>query len=141
MSRWMVAVAGVLGLLGVALGAFAAHGLESRLAEQGLEPVELAKRIDNCETGARYHMLHSLALLSLGLSTAPVCPKRRAVAAACFLLGIALFSGGLYSISLFGVLGHWAIVPAGGLCFMVGWFVVILLALGAPPQADARRDP
>ncbi len=136
MSRWIIALAGVLGLLGVALGAFAAHGLESRLSAQGLDAQQITKRIENCETGARYQMLHTLALLGLGLSSAPIGPKRRAVAATFFLLGILLFSGGLYSISLLGILGHWAIVPSGGLCFMIGWFCVSLLALGGAPHAE-----
>ena len=82
MNRWLV-VAAVSGVLGVALGAFGAHGLRARL-----EPEQLA----SWQTAVQYHLLHSVALLGLGLFTAqggrPV-----GLQAWLFTLGIALFSG------------------------------------------------
>ena len=130
MTRWMIAIAGVLGLLGVMVGAFAAHGLPNRLSEQGVASEEIQRRVENCETGAKYHMLHALTILALGLSSIAGVQRRKQAAALFLLLGITLFSGGLYSISLLGIMGHWAIVPAGGLCFMIGWVCVSTLALG-----------
>lgn len=135
MTRWIVLVAGVLGVVGVSIGAFAAHGLEKNLVRQGLEAAEIAKRLDQCEVAVRYHMLHTLALLALGLSSSVGGLRRSAAAAAFMLLGIGLFSGGLYSMVFAGVMGHWAIVPSGGLCMILGWCCVASLAFGKRRQA------
>ena len=130
MSRWIVLTAGVLGILGVAIGAYAAHGLEALLGKQGLEAAEILKRLDQCEVAVRYHMLHTLALLAIGLSPAIQGRRRTNAAALLMLLGIALFSGGLYSMVFLGEIGHWAIVPSGGLCLLMGWCWVASLACG-----------
>ena len=133
MIRWMVFVAGVLGFLGVMLGAYSAHGLEASLTEQGIETREVMKRLEQCEVAVHYHMLHALGLLALGATAGEACRKKRTWVAIFFLLGVALFCGGLYSMVFLGVMGHWAIVPCGGLCFLVGWACVALLALGKAP--------
>ena len=130
MIRWMVIVAGALGLAAVMLGAFGAHGLESMLSEKGLAAEEITKKIDQCETATRYHMSHALVVLVMGLAGKAACWKKRTLATAFLLLGMSLFCGGLYSIVFLDVLGHWAIVPAGGLCFMIGWIFVISLGFG-----------
>ena len=134
MSRWIVLVAGLLGVVGVAIGAFAAHGLEKHLATQGIDAADIAKRIEQCDVAVRYHMLHTLALLALGLSSAARDLRRTALASCLILLGIALFSGGLYSMVFLGVMGHWAIVPSGGMCLILGWCCVASLAFGRQPQ-------
>lgn len=125
--RWIVLLAGVLGAIGVGIGAFAAHGLEKNLAEQGLSVEEIADRLRQCDVAVRYHLTHVLALLTIGLLTPPSAVLRQA-AAGFFFLGIALFSGGLYSMVFLGEMGHWAIVPAGGLCFILGWLCTAGLA-------------
>lgn len=138
--RGLVLLTALLGAVGVGLGAYQAHGLEKRLTEQGLPAADVIKRVDQCDVAVRYHMVHTLALLTLALS--PRIESRRsptrgqagdrdastsgvaktALAAAVFwLLGIMLFSGGLYSMVFLGEMGHWAIVPSGGLCFILGW--------------------
>ena len=134
MSRWMVLTAGLLGGIGVIIGAYAAHGLESNLLKQGIEPAEVANRLEQCDVAVRYHMLHSLALLVLGASLAQVSHRISSLAGAFFVLGILLFSGGLYSMVFLGESGHWAIVPSGGLCFIIGWFGVLLLAAVGKPK-------
>ena len=126
--RWIVLLAGLLGTVGVAIGAHTAHGLENLLLEQGVVAEQVAKRLSQCDVAVRYHMLHSLALLSLGLLADGLGRKRRALAAAFFLLGIALFCGGLYSMVYLGHMGYWAIVPSGGLCFILGWLFTASLA-------------
>ena len=136
MIRWIVLVAGLLGAAGVAVGANAAHGLESSLAEQGIDAEEIVERLDQCDVAVRYHMTHMLALLVLGLQAGPTRLRRTTAASIFFLLGIALFSGGLYSMVYLGEMGHWAIVPCGGLCFMLGWLSVASLAIGARPAAS-----
>ncbi len=119
----MVVLAGVLGVIGVAIGAHAAHGLESMLARQSLAPEAIAKRLDQCEVAVRYHMMHTITLLAIGLG-GRLMGRSRNAAAIFILLGIALFSGGLYSMVYLGVMGHWAIVPSGGLCFILGWIAI-----------------
>lgn len=126
--RWIVLLAGLLGAVGVAIGAHAAHGLEAMLLEQGVVPEQVAKRLSQCDVAVRYHMTHCLALLTLGLIADRLGTKRRNVAASFFLLGIVLFSGGLYSMVYLGQMGHWAIVPLGGLCFILGWLTTASLA-------------
>ncbi|RMF37912.1 MAG: DUF423 domain-containing protein [Planctomycetota bacterium] len=133
-GRWILVVAGVLGAIGVGIGAFAAHGLEKMLAGQGLQPEEIAERVAQCEVAVRYHMLHVLALMSLGVWVGQpgfIGQKSPQVAAVLFLAGIALFSGGLYSMVFWGRMGHWAIVPSGGMCFILGWLAIVTAACRA----------
>lgn len=130
MIRWIVVVAGLSGAVGVMLGAYAAHGLEASLTDQGLESSDIEERLEQCEIAVRYHMLHSLALLPLGLLTSGTAQRRRGLAAVFFILGMGLFSGGLYSMVFLGKMGHWAIVPSGGLSFVIGWCLVATLAFG-----------
>ncbi len=103
--------------LSVALGAFGTHGLKSRLSKE---------RLGNFETGARYQMYHSLALLATGLAAGAVDPNGWVSAAGfLFVVGIVLFSGSLY---LLAILGHrWlgAITPLGGLAWLVGWLCLM----------------
>jgi uncharacterized membrane protein YgdD (TMEM256/DUF423 family) len=110
-------VFGVLGAVSafcsVALGAFGAHALKSRLSSEALAVFE---------TGARYQMFHALALLLV----AALPNLRASFAGWLFLAGTILFCGSLYALALTGVRGFGAITPVGGLCFLVGW---VLLAL------------
>ena len=105
-------IAGVLGALGVMLGAFGAHGLEDKVTPE---------RIVVWETAARYHMLHVLAL---GLVAAH--PSQPRWAGGLFVAGILFFSGSLYMLVLLdkGWLG--AITPIGGVCFIAGWIALAL---------------
>ncbi len=134
MIRWIVLLAGILGAIGVAIGAHAAHGLEKLLIAQGLAAADILQRLDQCEIAVRYHLIHTAVLLALGLSTSRRATTLKSTAAVFILLGIALFSGGLYSMVYAGQMGHWAIVPAGGLCFIIGWLVVAATAFSADPK-------
>ena len=102
--------------LAVALGAFGAHGLRSRLDAASLEVYK---------TAVLYHMAHALALLAVAwlVSTGNA---RANTAGALFALGIALFSGSLYLLSVTGAKWLGAITPLGGLCFLAGWTVLAL---------------
>lgn len=126
--RWAVLIAGCLGACGVAIGAHVAHGLEDSLLAQGIAVDDVAKRLSQCDVAVRYHMVHAVTLLALGLSAGPVLSKRRLGAVVFMLLGLALFSGGLYAMVYLGQMGHWAIVPSGGLCFILGWLFTASLA-------------
>ena len=118
--RGIVLLAGLLGAMGVGIGAFGAHGLEDSLKSQGLSVEEIRQRQSQCDVAVHYHMTHALALLSIGLLSGQRS-KWRLAAASFFVLGITLFSGGLYSMVFLGKMGHWAIVPSGGLCFIIAW--------------------
>ncbi|RYZ08264.1 MAG: DUF423 domain-containing protein [Myxococcales bacterium] len=106
------------GFLAVALGAFGAHGLQSRLAGAA----DGAKRLEWWQTAAHYHLMHALALAVVALVIVRA-PQAR-FAGYAFTVGTLLFSGSLYAMTLGGprVLG--AVTPLGGLGFLVGWAVL-----------------
>ena len=116
-SRAPIRLAGaVLGLLGVAFGAFGAHGLADPAAKAWMQ------------TGATYQLAHVLAALVAAGLTRPATS-----AAAAFLIGTVLFSGSLYAMALGAPRWMGAITPLGGLAFLAGW---ALLALAACRQPD-----
>lgn len=100
-------LAALVMFLGIALGAFGAHGLSDRLAETG--------RLDNWETATFYHLIHGLALFAVARGAS------RPLGYFWFLAGIVLFSGSLYILALTGITKFGAITPLGGLCFLIGW--------------------
>jgi len=118
-DRLLYIAAGIAGFIGVALGAFAAHGLKARL-----EPQLLAA----FETGVRYQMYHVFALLAAAWGHARWQGRWFGIAGWLFVAGIALFSGSLYLLALTGERWPGAITPVGGLAFLGGW---LCLAWGA----------
>lgn len=101
-SIWIV-LSGFLGATGVAIGAYVAHGLEDHLQRNGVPPGEVARRLLTAETGVRYHLIHAVALLGIGLLSLHG-PSRALLAAGwAFLLGTLLFSGSLYVIVITGI--------------------------------------
>jgi len=111
---------GAFGLLSVALGAFAAHGLRGTLS---------AGDLLTFETGVRYQMYHALALLLVAALSRPAPPPWARIAAWGFVLGILLFSGSLYLLVLAQLRWMGAITPFGGVAFLVGWSALIWGAL------------
>ena len=126
MGRQILIIGAIAGLIGVAAGAFGAHGLRSILSD---------KMLAAFETGVRYHLIHALAMLIAGL-TVQVYPLRVLLLAGwSFFMGILIFSGSLYVMALsdFRTLG--ILTPFGGLAFIAGW---VLLARGfwlIPPNS------
>ncbi|MFN4354910.1 DUF423 domain-containing protein [Parvibaculum sp.] len=118
MKIWLVAGA-ISGFLSVALGAFAAHGLQSRVG-----PAEIAV----FETGARYQMYHALALLAVAWVAAQGGGTFATVAGWAFVIGTILFSGTLYYLGFTGSRALVMVTPIGGLAFLIGW--VALAAAG-----------
>jgi uncharacterized membrane protein YgdD (TMEM256/DUF423 family) len=112
MARQILISGALVALLGVAVGAFGAHGLRPLLSEPMLNVFE---------TGVRYHLFHALGMLGAGLSLAYAPIRYFQFAAWAFFLGILLFSGSLYALSISGVRGLGIITPFGGMCFIVGW--------------------
>lgn len=122
-SASTVRLAAIVGFLGVALGAFGAHGLEDLLIENG--------RVETWETAVLYHLVHAAVLLAIGLRPNP--PKAPVW---CFGLGILLFSGSLYILSVTNLTWLGATVtPTGGVVFLVAW---ALLLIRPPREAGGR---
>ncbi len=134
-SRWLVLVAAISGLICVGIGAMGSHSLPKRLQQAGLSDMEVQKKIGQCEIAVKYQMFHTLAILSLGLAHATASCRAWKVACILFVVGIGLFSGGLYSMVFFDAMGHWSIVPLGGATMMLAW---ITLGFGAifPGKTD-----
>jgi uncharacterized membrane protein YgdD (TMEM256/DUF423 family) len=113
-------VAAVLGALAVVLGAFGAHGLKDRVAENLLA---------NYETGVRYHFYHALALLAVSLAPAALWSSPLTPGACwAWLFGILVFSGTLYLMALTGARWLGAITPIGGVALVVGWALLLFAA-------------
>ena len=115
--------AALAGFLGVALGAFAAHGLKTTLAPEMLAVFE---------TGVRYQMYHAFAMLAAALGFARWQARGFAFAGWLFAAGIVVFSGSLYLLALTGVRWLGAVTPIGGLCFLAGWALLAWAAASAP---------
>ncbi|NBC16442.1 MAG: DUF423 domain-containing protein [Bacteroidetes bacterium] len=118
MSRLFLALGALAAGIGVALGAFGAHGLESRVTPE---------RLQTFETGVKYHMYHALALLVVGWAAAQFPGWPVQTAGYLFLAGIVLFSGSLYLLVLTDTPWLGAVTPLGGVAFIAGW---ALLAWG-----------
>ena len=114
MSRKLpVHAAAIFGFLGVAAGAFGAHGLASRVS---------AKDLAIWETAAEYQLLHAVALLAL--AALPESPARSRVCL-CWIAGIIIFSGSLYALVLSNVRQLGMVTPFGGLCMLAGWALLV----------------
>lgn len=110
-GQWF-ALGCALMVLGVAAGAFAAHGLKGRLSTDNL---------DVWQTAARYHIYHALGLLAVAWATTRWSSGLVPAAGWLFVAGIVLFAGSLYVLALTDIKVLGAITPLGGLCFLTGW--------------------
>jgi len=119
MKFWL-ALAALNGFVAVAAGAFAAHGLEGRVAERALAAFE---------TGARYHMFHALALVAIAWLASISSQASVTLAGWAFLAGILLFSGSLYVYGLTESRALVMLTPIGGVAFLVGWAALVWTAV------------
>ena len=109
-----IQIAAIVGAFAVGIGAFGAHGLESILETNG--------RQDTFETAVKYHFYHALAMLATAIWHRFQPEKKILIKAMwSFLIGIFIFSGSLYVLSLTGITWLGAITPLGGLAFILGW--------------------
>lgn len=110
------------------MGAMGAHFLEAFLQRAGIQSELIVKRLDQFDVGARYHLIHSVALLALASVTFG-SPRSRRYVARLFLAGIILFSGSLYMLVMTNT-PKWGIVtPIGGFCWIIGWLGLIWVSL------------
>ncbi|WP_445158753.1 DUF423 domain-containing protein [Halomonas sp. E14] len=120
-------LAALSGGVAVMAGAFAAHALQGQLPERLLAAFE---------TGVRYQMWHTLAMLGV-LAWRSVRPRRGQVLVLVLGLwtaGIVLFSGSLYAMALSGARGLGMITPLGGVLLIGGWLALALCALRDRPE-------
>jgi uncharacterized membrane protein YgdD (TMEM256/DUF423 family) len=139
-ERSFLVLGAILGLVGVALGAFGSHALRGRLTPE---------RLATFETGVRYQLWHALALFVVVVvgSLRLVHPSSGAggtlvllegttdwpalAAGWLFVAGIVLFSGSLYALALTDRRTWGAVTPLGGVCFLAGWALLALAAATA----------
>lgn len=116
MSRTLMMIAGILGAVGVGLGAFGAHGLAATFAANG--------RAATYDTAVQYHLVHVLALLLTALLLRQNTQRWLVWAGYLFIAGIILFSGSLYILAVFnlGIMG--AVAPLGGAALIAGWLCI-----------------
>jgi uncharacterized membrane protein YgdD (TMEM256/DUF423 family) len=98
--------------IGVAAGAFGAHGLKSRVS---------AEMLSVFEVGVRYQMYHAFALIAAAWVYAKWPSVLVTTGGWFFVIGTVLFSGSLYLLSVSGVRWLGAVTPLGGVAFLAGW--------------------
>lgn len=130
MNRLFIASGSALAALAVVLGAFGAHALKARLA---------AEQLQVFETGVKYQMYHALALILLGIIFEKFHTPSTTYAGYFFMAGIVFFSGSLYLLASKDILGIASfkflgpITPIGGLCFIIGWVLLLISVLKNKP--------
>lgn len=116
MDRFFFTAGAIMAFLAVALGAFGAHALKNRLTPDML---------DIFEVGVRYHTYHALGLLAVAWATSRWPESNVTAAGWAFIVGIIIFSGSLYILSMTGMRWFGAITPLGGLAFLIGWAILV----------------
>lgn len=123
MHKGYLKAAAILGVLSVAIGAFAAHTLKGAISDYALEIFE---------TAVKYQFYHVFALLAVGIIYKEFPNNLIKWSGRLFIAGIILFSGSLYILSAIkaSMLTSYdwigAITPLGGLCFILGWIFLFL---------------
>jgi len=121
MFKLFLVVGSISAALAVALGAFGAHGLENKLTERFMKIYQ---------TAVQYHIIHSVALVLVGiLATRVTASPLLNGAGWSLIIGMVLFSGSLYVLSVTGITKLGMITPLGGLAFIVGWILLAAAAL------------
>ena len=115
----------LLGALGIAAGAFGAHGLRDHLD---------AKDLDTFEVAVRYQLVHALALCAI--AALPIGTRRAGLAATLMLIGTLIFCGTLYVLVLTGMRWLGAVTPIGGVLMIAGWVALATATIG---PRDAPR--
>lgn len=119
-ARWILATAGALLALATITGAFGAHALKTHLSPD---------RLAVYETAVRYHFLHALGLLAIGLTANSSDTSLVRMSAYLILAGIVLFSGSIYALSFGGPRLLGPVTPLGGLALIAGWVVFALAVM------------
>ena len=119
-KKW-IGIGSILVMLSVMIGAFGAHMLEPIIGED---------KISVYETGVQYHMIHALGIILIGVIAKVFGEAKLLVWSARLLfIGIILFSGSLYALSISGLGPLGAITPLGGVSFIAGWICLAVTVL------------
>jgi len=110
--------------LAIICGAFGAHAIQNTLSERMLAVFH---------TAVNYHLYHSLGLIIIGLLLSQF-PRLVLLNFSVYLmlLGIILFCGSLYALSLTGFTKLGIITPFGGVAFILSWIVVVISFIKQP---------
>jgi uncharacterized membrane protein YgdD (TMEM256/DUF423 family) len=120
MHKNFLLTAAIFGFLGVAFGAFGAHGLRERLSPEMMAVFEI---------GVRYQMYHVFALLAVAAAIAHFGRARLLLISGwSFIAGVLIFSGSLYALALTGTGMFGAITPIGGVGLLLGWACLAFFA-------------
>lgn len=117
MQKLFLLAATTGGLLATILGAFGAHALKDKLSPALLSAYQ---------TGVQYQFYHSLALMLLGILLYHSLNIWFDISGCLFILGMILFSGSLFVLSITGIKWLGIITPVGGISFILGWFFLII---------------
>ena len=109
-----LAVAGLLLALATACGAFGAHALKGQLTPE---------RLQLWDTAVRYQFFQSLGLIGVGLVLRSLDSGPLRAAAMLIVIGVVLFSGSLYALSLGAPRALGVLTPLGGLTWIGGWLL------------------
>ena len=116
MDRFFFLSGAVAAFIAVALGAFGAHSLRTKLSPDMLNIFEI---------GVRYQMYHALGLIAVAWATTRWPEANLNAAGWAFIVGIVVFSGSLYLLSATDIRWFGAITPIGGLAFLIGWAILV----------------
>lgn len=116
MDRFFFSAGAIAAFIAVALGAFGAHSLKTKISADMLTIFEI---------GVRYQMYHALGLIAVAWATTHWPESNLNSAGWAFIVGIIIFSGSLYLLSATGMRWLGAITPIGGLAFLAGWAILI----------------
>ncbi len=119
LAKYWLVLGAVIAAVAVAAGAMGAHVLERRLDEHQLK---------SFETAVRYQMFHAIALVLVGLLADQQPAGRWAWPGGLFVVGIVLFSGGIYAWLATGIRPLVHVVPVGGTCWILGWIALAVVA-------------
>ncbi|MBD3610209.1 MAG: DUF423 domain-containing protein [Gammaproteobacteria bacterium] len=125
MSRFFIPIAAALAFLGVALGAFGAHGLKGQISDNLMQAYQ---------TGVFYHLVHALGLLVIGVlifidTKSNGSCRLLTWSGYSLIAGILLFSGSLYLMALTGIRWLGIITPVGGIAMLAAWILLFLAGM------------
>jgi uncharacterized membrane protein YgdD (TMEM256/DUF423 family) len=116
MERFFFISGAIAAFIAVALGAFGAHSLRTKLTPEMLNIFEV---------GVRYQMYHALGLIAVAWAITRWPEANLNAAGWAFIVGIVIFSGSLYLLTLTDTRWLGAITPIGGIAFLIGWAILV----------------
>ncbi|WP_197708897.1 DUF423 domain-containing protein [Psychrobacter sp. YP14] len=118
-----IAIAAINLAMAVALGAFGAHGIKA---------IASAEQLAWWHTGAQYLFYHALGLLLVGLLIKLGYTTQ--TTAWLIQIGIIIFAGSLFAMTLGAPRWFGAITPIGGSLMIIGWVWLAITAFKLVPR-------